>query len=259
MSILLEALKKSEAQRRLGKTPTLDSPAADGQSNVNEKIWIPAAMLFSALVVIGWIGSAQFERPEGAGQEPVATPQATAHKTTADEPAAGAGEQSDRSAKTPVSDYSAPAAAVASARDASRRASAQRLTGASKRNTTGRRPGAAASTVEEASVAVVDQPAAAGTGEKDTAEERPRQSDRMEPYVAHSISYWQVPQSVRADLPELHISVLVYAENPQDRFLLLNGQRLHEMQEFESGMVLEEIQRDRAIFNYRNYRFSVKH
>ncbi len=257
MSILLEALRKSEAQRRLGKTPTLDSPAVDGQSAVGDRIWIPAAMLFSALAAIAWIGSAQFERPEATGLEPVSTPQVTVQKTTVDTPVAGAGEQSDRSAKTPVSGYTAPA--VANARGANRRTRAQGASGASKRNASGRRPPVAASTLEEAPAAIPDQPPASAIGERGFAEERPQQPDQMEPYVADSISYWQVPQSVRADLPELHISVLVYAENPEDRFLLLNGQRLHEMQEFESGMVLEEIQRDRAIFNYRNYRFYVKH
>jgi hypothetical protein len=59
-------------------------------------------------------------------------------------------------------------------------------------------------------------------------------------------------------MPELHITVLVYAENPQDRFLLINGERLREKEEVSEGLVLEEILRDHAIFSYRNYRFQVK-
>jgi hypothetical protein len=54
------------------------------------------------------------------------------------------------------------------------------------------------------------------------------------------------------------VSVLVYAENPQDRFLLVNGQRLREQESLDDGLLLLEIQRDRAIFSYRDYRFQLK-
>ena len=72
------------------------------------------------------------------------------------------------------------------------------------------------------------------------------------------ISYWQVPEKMREGLPDLRISVLVYAELPENRFVLMNGERLREGQELPNGLVLEEIRRDRAIFNYRNYRFYLK-
>jgi len=32
-----------------------------------------------------------------------------------------------------------------------------------------------------------------------------------------------MPQSLRDSMPPLHITVLVYAEKPSDRFLLING------------------------------------
>jgi general secretion pathway protein B len=67
-----------------------------------------------------------------------------------------------------------------------------------------------------------------------------------------------LPQGVRDSLPELRISVLVYAEQPQDRFLLVSGQRMVEKDEYEGGVVLDEIRRDGAVFLYRKYRFLVK-
>jgi hypothetical protein len=67
-----------------------------------------------------------------------------------------------------------------------------------------------------------------------------------------------MPQSLREGLPELRIRVLVYADRSEDRFLLLNDTRLLEGEELEPGLRLEEIQRDRAIFSYRNYRFHLK-
>jgi general secretion pathway protein B len=59
-------------------------------------------------------------------------------------------------------------------------------------------------------------------------------------------------------MPELKINVLVYAEKPEDRFLLINGQRLVEKEELTDGIVLDEIRRDGAVFRYKKYRFLVK-
>ena len=80
----------------------------------------------------------------------------------------------------------------------------------------------------------------------------------MEPHIPEPISYWEVPQSVRETMPEFRISVLVFAEDPEDRFVLINGQRLGEKEPFMGGVTLDEIRRDGAVFTYRNYRFLVK-
>ncbi|MEJ8567517.1 general secretion pathway protein GspB [Elongatibacter sediminis] len=73
-----------------------------------------------------------------------------------------------------------------------------------------------------------------------------------------TISYWQIPGSTRSGMPEMRIRVLVYADQPEDRFLLINDKRLREGDELEPGLRLEEIRRDRAIFTYRDYRFHLK-
>jgi hypothetical protein len=80
----------------------------------------------------------------------------------------------------------------------------------------------------------------------------------LEPHIAEPISYWELPQGVRDNLPEIKITVLVYADKPDDRFLLTNGQRMAEKDELQNGLVLDEIRRDGAIFLYRKYRFLVK-
>ena len=80
----------------------------------------------------------------------------------------------------------------------------------------------------------------------------------MQPYIAEPVSYWELPQGVRDNLPDFKITVLVYAEKPGDRFLLLNGQRMAEKDELQSDLTLLEIRRDGAVFQYRNYRFLVK-
>ena len=67
-----------------------------------------------------------------------------------------------------------------------------------------------------------------------------------------------MPQDVRDSLPDLHITVLVYAEEPSERFVLIGGKRVVEKEEVEQGVVLEEIRREGVGFQYRKYRFLVK-
>jgi len=100
--------------------------------------------------------------------------------------------------------------------------------------------------------------------EPEVLETRPRQSraesgqSRLEPHIAEPISYWELPQGIRDNLPEIKITVLVYSDKPGDRFLLTNGQRMAEKDELQNGVVLDEIRRDGAVFLYRKYRFLVK-
>jgi hypothetical protein len=58
-------------------------------------------------------------------------------------------------------------------------------------------------------------------------------------------------------MPDLRITVLVYADSPEDRFVLVSGRRLVEQDTLE-GVLLDEIRRDGAVFQYRNYRFLVR-
>jgi general secretion pathway protein B len=72
------------------------------------------------------------------------------------------------------------------------------------------------------------------------------------------ITFWELPQGIRDSLPDLRITVLVFAERPEDRFVLIGGQRRVENDQIQDGLLLEEIRREGAVFTYRNYRFLVK-
>ncbi|HSM68818.1 MAG TPA: general secretion pathway protein GspB, partial [Xanthomonadales bacterium] len=71
------------------------------------------------------------------------------------------------------------------------------------------------------------------------------------------INFWEVPGSVRDQLTEMRISVMVFAERPEDRFILMNGRRWVEGDEPQPGLRLEEIRRDGAVFTFSRYRFLV--
>lgn len=287
MSILLEALKKSEAQRRLGETPTLQTPiTAEDSSTEVKRYWVPAVMLVLTAALITWMGLVQFrpvaappelaalqtgESQAQAGQEPVdapepdgnqemlvKTPVETGVENSAEAPAEAPAEALVKApVKTPVTDYAdappppvsqgaprtSPVASHEQAANLSRKS-----VSAIRQNPRGQKPSATVAATELTQDAI---PA-------DMAEGEQNEGDRLEPYMTEPLGYWQVPQSVRESMPELHITVLVYAENPQDRFLLINGERLREKEELSEGLILEEILRDHAIFSYRNYRFQVK-
>jgi len=256
MSILLDALRKSEAQRQLGSAPTLQTPmGSDALSTGGNKVWIPATMSLLAAAIIAWIGLEQFHRaapPAGKSASAVIT---SAQDVPAESPAPKQQERAKRSARTPVMDYAAAIPPPVSGRTRPEHSAEI----PAPTDATDHRLAAAKPAPEEESPATrASSVPASRTARHRNSGIRGKPTERQEPYNPPFISYWQVPQSVREGMPELHITVLVYAQKPEDRFLLINGQRLREKEQLAEGLVLEEIQREKAIFSYGGYRFYVK-
>jgi general secretion pathway protein B len=272
MSILLDALRKSEEERRLGATPTLQTPERALEQAFHEQRWIPAVMITLAAIMITWIGTAQFHRVQPIpGPLPPAIDSQSAEiplqAETAQELLDSLAINPDMPpATTPVMDFKAEPEAPAELRAAD-------ASGATEQNAQPEpvaREVAGAAPVESVSAATgealatpeaeaVGEPIAALVEDLSTSDIAARpDTGQPAPYSAEPISYWQIPQSLRESMPEMRITVLVYAENPRDRFLLINGKRLREKDEVSDGLVVEEIQRDRAIFTFRDYRFQLK-
>ncbi len=265
MSILLEALKKSERQRRLGETPTLDTGMEPQYTPGGLNHWIPLALLVVSAGIMAWFGWQQIRPPGTDGSGEVVSMAAESAAESAEQPTATPSSQRPR---TPTENFqgqdgdeagtSLPPTYAARANEQAKDRLGQSFNNfkADPSQETRTRP-AARSEIETRP----EIPPAAENGiAKNAAAEpaaRPRRS-RMARQVPDPISYWELPQGVRDSLPELRITVLVYAESPEDRFLLADGMRLVEKDELQSGLVLEEIRRDGAVFLYRNYRFLVK-
>lgn len=284
MSILLDALKKSEKQRQLGQTPTLQTHTGDESGPDDERFkWIVPLLLGVSVCVMGWFGWVQYRIPP-AGHGPVIAEAGEPSETV--ETATPATEQKPR---TPTESYRANRSANKQAAPGGLKLPPVMASDKGKRDKTRVNESFKSFQGEEKEQVVKDsvprdakpsvartsdatsrlsqaQPAATtGLSETRSAEAyRPAEDrtagkpSRVKPHVAEPISYWELPQGVRDNLPEIKISVLVYAERPDDRFLLTNGQRVAEKDELQSGLVLDEIRRDGAIFVYRNYRFLVK-
>ena len=56
-------------------------------------------------------------------------------------------------------------------------------------------------------------------------------------------------------LPELHIDIHVYSDNPADRFVFINMNKYREDDQLGEGPVVQEIARDGVVLEHRGRRF----
>lgn len=259
MSILLDALKKSEEQRRLGQTPSIHSPGSEPPGNLNHgQQWIPLSLMAAGAIAMAWIGWQQYRPP--AGPEDGASP--------AQAQVQPQGEAREEGGRENAAEPELPEAAGGPSAERPADAVVARRPGVSRRTPVEGfqpEPESLQSVTIVPPTEAVDSPtrrpdASAATAPDLASTEgdaEPRRS-RAETHIAEPISYWELPQGVRDGLPEMRITVLVYAERPEDRFVLIGGKRVVEKDEYDSGVVLDEIRRDGAVFQYRTYRFLVK-
>jgi general secretion pathway protein B len=278
MSILLDALKKSESQRTLGETPgihtTVDAATANETSGQQ---WIPLSMLALSAIAIAWFGWQQFLEPPipTVSSSDASFPELSSQgvPTLATEESgkpevAGKGPAQER---TPVEAYQADGDSEENVEMAP--SAGSREDEAHKQNLNQsfanyeaqdkpdsleeKRPRPPVISKNSQAVVSPGTPPGPETRTQTTVTTQPTRS-RLKPVASEPISFWQVPQALRDGLPEIRITVLVYAEATEDRFVLINGQRLVEKEELAPGVVLDEIRRDGAVFSYRKYRFLVK-
>lgn len=242
MSILLEALKKSEQSRQLGETPTLGTPVeGTSGSDGTPGNMVPALLIVLSAIVMAWFGWQQFTVPEAS--DTMAEPAVVSSRESPVPVTSDAGEPAPR---TRTENYRAAA-------ETSAKSPAEIQSADEGRDTEERQK--LRQSVEQF---VAEQDSEPEPVARESAPREPASDPGLKPHIAEPISYWELPQGVRDTLPEIRITVLVYADEPGDRFVLSNGQRLVEKDELDSGLVLDEIRRDGAVFKYRNYRFLVK-
>jgi general secretion pathway protein B len=75
------------------------------------------------------------------------------------------------------------------------------------------------------------------------------------PPVSAIPKWHELTSEIRDAIPNLFISILIYSQSPENRWINLNGSKKLEGQEIAAGLKLERITPDGAIFNYRGQRF----
>jgi general secretion pathway protein B len=64
-----------------------------------------------------------------------------------------------------------------------------------------------------------------------------------------------LPLDVQLKVPKMSFSVFVYAQKPADRMVIIDGHTRREGDEVSSGLRLEEITREGAVFSFKGHRF----
>jgi general secretion pathway protein B len=247
MSILLEALRKSEKSQQPREAPSIQSGDQSGPASEPLRTVPLVLLLVVALFFTGWFVWRQYQPPAGSYQPPVTlaaknvrsdrTPVAVDKVKTPQKPLDQPADNSEGKPRTPVESYEPPVSDVVQSTPGSARPS-----NASRPSN---RPGGFGLKPNASRAVATKKPVV-----KAKQEYRPQ---KPEP-----ISYWELPDAIRSDVPEIKFSVLVYAADPAERFVLVNGQRLGEGDETQPGLVVEEIRLDGVVFSYRLYQFLVE-
>jgi general secretion pathway protein B len=299
MSLILEALKKSEQQRRLGEAPTLGSPVHAVRRR-RSLLPVVGALAVIALGVGWWLSRSSTETPASPAAPQAAATKPAAPPADARGVAAGPGRKPAPHFTTPATPAAPPVAAAAQGPATARMgntvqnpqrndrvaANANAATAAgtpprplaapadAKPDTTNpavadaKAPGAAPATPAAApNAAAAPAPAAAATANATAATPAPAATPNTAaatpapraaaPAAAQPAlpSVWELPYATRKDIPELAITMHVYAGDPSDRFVVIKGERHIEGDDLGDGLTLKEIRADGMVLEYKGQRF----
>lgn len=291
MSLLLDALKKSEAQRRRGKPPALDLATTPPSSRPARSAWRWPLIVLPIVVLVAaapWIwpeissrlaggqatddGAAQRADDGGAVVE--------AGRAASGDSRAPAGAESVPRDQTSPSLQSAPVAGAERARRttagetgaaetpptasrvvaqpiAQRQAVPERQPSSAPAPNAQTQPGSTSDpepAPESKMVAASSQPQADPEPEPEPQPQPETEPDPRENFIRA----WELPQAQRAEFPELNVTVHFYAPQPGDRFVRINGERYTEGQRVGPGVELVEIRRRGAVVDFAGYRVLIE-
>lgn len=286
MSLILEALKKSEQQRRLGEAPTFGSPVVATRKR-RSLVPLIAILIVAAGGVWWWLDHrAAAPAPEAsapvASTKPVETPLAqqvqkrpaaasarpaptrtppaanAAAAANPDKRAVGVGNVPHASTVAPQAPAApdknaglrAPAPAVPAKTDTAATAPAAAVPKTAATQPAATQP-AATPPAATAPVAPTRQqpPAAAAADTKPAAAAPPAAAVPTLPTV------WDLPYATRKDIPAIELSMHVYSSDPKQRFVVIKGDRHGEGDEVGADLVLKEIRQDGIVLDYKGQVF----
>lgn len=220
MSLILDALKKSEAERQRGQAPGLFVEQAPLSRTRREGmptwVWAVGALLVAVLAVFGW---REWSRATGGGEAPIAAstsslePVAASLDALVESPAEVATPTPERTVISPPQPPPAPAAAFRPPATPS--------------------PATPPPASPRPAPTPAPPPAPAAVATPAAADALPRLAD--------------LSAGERATLPPLKLTMHVYADDPAARFVILDGRRLGEGAKLADGLVLGEIRRDGVV------------
>lgn len=275
MSLILEALKKSERQRRLGEMPNLGTPVLAARRRRSLLPWLAGAIVI-ALAVGAWLrfAPAPQEAPthaDATSGTPAATPAPPAAAPSAPAQAQPAATSPASATAPPVKKPAAPAPArdlrLPSGDDRPGSVADTPLSSlvGGPRKPPAPEPGAAAPSTAKPAVppaAKPDAPVAAApkapaspAADAAVAKATPARPAPRKPAEPALPLVWEMPYSLRKDLPALTLTMHVYSSVPAQRFVVVAGERHVEGDTLGDGLTLREIRSDGIVLDFKGQRF----
>jgi general secretion pathway protein B len=255
MSLILEALRKSEAERRRGQTPDLLTDAvpvaaATRRAPPNWTMLIPVigAALITLLLVVWWLrpSAEPVSNGEAARDPSVAGATTAAHELAANSPSATS-SRTQPSLSPPVSGQSAPAALTPPVATPTSPA-----TTASIREPATAPAAAPAPAPAPAPVAVEPKPALTSPAQVASLEPPPAPASANPPAFASPdapVKLADLSSEDRAQLPTLKVSMHMWSPDAGSRFAIIDGTRVNEGDRVGEATI-EAIQQDSVMLSW---------
>lgn len=253
MSLILEALRKSEAERRLGQAPDVlaPMPVMHGSATPSRRprgAIVLAVLALSAVALAGWwmLGRSRPAAEPNGAKRPVAASSTTAaaRPMLVAAPPARAGSAPVPVAPTQVSPAPSPASSPIAA------SVPTPAPQASPRPATARAHEASAAALASATRAAASLPSYAGSAPAAAIAPAPSSPTTAAPAPATGepalVPVAALSPADRADLPALKVTMHVYTDDPSRRFMIIDGQRAGEGARLGEGVMLVRIRRDGA-------------
>jgi len=261
MSLILEALRKSEAERQRGRAPGLfveQVPASRRPRGAPAWAWGLGVLLLVVLAVFAWREwGRSVAPPQATVPAPGASVQAPAQAPASIPPAPAATTATTLPASTPAPATATTLPAATPAPSAAPPPLATTPTVAAPLPATSPAPATVTAPVAAPTPAPAPDPARAPAATSAPAAAPPALAptpafaESSEPELP---TLSNIDANERAQLPPLRLSMHVYAEEPSQRFVILDGQRLGEGASPAPGLVLEQIRRDGLVLSVNGRR-----
>ena len=230
MSYILDALKKSEQERGHGNVPDVQTVHSSSLNYRNDKkaLW-PYILIFAVMLNLLAIGYFIINKESPAEMPQPVTESANGIQanTVSQDPPAAPASMVDESIQLQASKPS-PVSTATTAEQSARKT-------AKKKDTASKATPAVSKTITERPE---PQTAAAADDSEDI------------------IDFHELPESIKQQIPTITISAHVYSSNPLQRSIVINNNFMEEGEYILDDLVLYEITRDGAIFNYQGTLFN---
>ena len=247
MSLILEALKKSEAQRRLGEMPNLGTPIASTRRTRASTPWLAIAIALLIAAGLGWYSLRVRQQPAGSASISAPAPTAPIKVMPNAQDLPRNAPISTHSAEKPAAPARTPNVPPASAASAPKEVP---------------RPAPAPSAPATATIAP-PATSARDSANPPVAPPLPIAQTAAQPVAPPAVApapaaddvptLDELPANVRSALPALPITMQVYSTDPKHRFVIIDGTRVVEGDSLH-GVTVQEIRPSGLVLEFQGRR-----